>query len=144
MGCDIHLHIEIKVAGRWEHLHAPNVQRDYRLFAIMAGVRNYGDEIKPISKPKGLPDALSVVTKLDVDRYGIDGHSHSWLGAEEIADLEKRVEVLGPGKFGHGMDLEWDILNAYLFSNSFGGFAKYPNERPAGVEDLRFVFWFDN
>ena len=40
MGCDIHLHAEIKVNGKWEHYAHPHIRRDYRLFAKMASVRN--------------------------------------------------------------------------------------------------------
>ncbi len=54
MGCDIHCHIEIKVEGTWHHYSAPNVDRSYRLFARMAGVRNTGG-VKPIAPNRGLP-----------------------------------------------------------------------------------------
>jgi hypothetical protein len=129
MGCDIHLHVEIKISGVWHHYSCPHVNRNYELFERMAGVR--GKLIYAISPPKGLPSDISIVTALESEGYG---HSHSWLGAEEISRLDD-------GKYG---DMEYDILHSYLFGNSFSGFWRYPNDRPAGIEDLRFVFWFDS
>lgn len=134
MGCDIHLHIEIKLGGRWEHLGHPNVGRNYELFAVMAGVR--GDE-KPIAPPRGLPSDASVVTKFDFANWESDAHTPSYLNAEEIARLEDWLHE-------RKIDMEWELLHCYLFGNSFGGFHKYPTERSNVVEDLRFVFWFDN
>ena len=91
MGCDIHLHQEIKVDGKWEHYRACNVPRDYRLFCKMAGVRSsscHGEPNEPISTPRGVPGDISVVTKISLDRWSADGHSHSWLNAAEIAEVE--------------------------------------------------------
>lgn len=143
MGCDIHLHQEIKVDGRWEHYRACNVPRSYRLFCKMAGVRSSccsGGHPKPISLPRGVPDDISVVTKLSLDRWDADGHSHSWLNASEIAELEEwlRGEMAGD---------DWKLERTYwgyLFENSWGGFSKDPLDYPERIEDIRFVFWFDS
>ena len=43
----------------------------------MADVRN----IDPISKPRGIPEDATFLTKFACDDYV---HSHSWLNAEEI------------------------------------------------------------
>jgi len=43
MGCDIHWHSEVKVDGVWHHHSNPRISRDYWLFALLAGVRNYGN-----------------------------------------------------------------------------------------------------
>lgn len=143
MGCDIHLHVEIKVEGAWQHYQAPGISRDYRLFAKMAGVRNYENEIVPISEPKGLPKDLTLVTAKDAEEWGVDGHSHSWLDKHEIARLaewcHERVEMDHMRR-----DLEYGVLHSYLFGNSYAGPSKWPEEQPAWLEDVRFVFWFDN
>lgn len=138
MGCDIHLHTEVKIGGKWRHYSAPNFQRNYKYFAKMANVRNY-DEIEPISEPKGLPFDITEVTKFDADKWGSDAHSASWLGAEELVELEEFVleDRKGDPWFENKT---W----GYLFGNTWGGFAKYPEDRPEGLEDVRFVFWFDN
>lgn len=144
MGCDIHLHIEIKLNGKWEHYAAPDVWRDYRLFEKMAGVR--GEVENAIAPPRGMPLDASVVTRFCCDDYGVDGHSHSWLNAQEIAELsnwgEDNLKPCG-SHYRTGWDMEW-AFGCYLLGNSFAGFVKYPNERPVGLEDIRFVFWFDN
>lgn len=145
MGCDIHAHFEIKVNGKWEHYTIPKIDRYYRLFGKMAGVRN-GDE-RPIAPLRGLPKDMSIVTALDAERWNGDGHSHSWLSAEEIAELsdwgERSLQVDTQRSYRSVWDMEFD-WGCYFFGNSFAGFHKYPDERPEGVEDLRLVFWFDN
>lgn len=104
----------------------------------MAGVRNEGLREEPISEPKGLPDDCGVVTKFDANREA--GHSHSWLGSKEIEELEAWWEARYPDFPKHFPENEWD----YFFGNSWGGFSKWPEDTPKGIEDVRFVFWFDN
>jgi len=141
MGCDIHFHAEIKVNGKWEHYADWSLSRNYYLFAKMAGVRNYNG-VKPITSPKGLPEDMSEVTQLDAKHWKSDGHSHSFLTAKEIAELEPWAETncIDP-------EFKWKFHSkywGYLFGNSWAGFTTYPEDRPEGVEDVRFVFWFDN
>lgn len=141
MGCDIHLHIEVKVNGKWEHWSAPNVNRSYRLFALMAGVRNYY-EIAPVAQPKGFPEDASALTKFDYENWGADAHSTSWLSGEELDLLDSRLkETLQPDD--QYMGLEGDVFHTYVFGNGFN-VKKYPGDYPVGVEDCRAVFWFDN
>ncbi len=139
MGCDIHFHTEVKVNGKWEHYGHPYVNRNYSLFALLADVRNDG-EIKPISKPKGLPVDPSIVTELAYKTYSSDWHSISWLSAEEIVRAEEQW-----GKHGWKDQQGFEHhLFGYLEGNSWAGFYKYPESRPKWIEDVRWVFWFDN
>jgi hypothetical protein len=142
MGCDIHLHTEVKIGGQWHHYSAPEIDRDYTLFGKMAGVRGGGD---PIAPPRGLPADVSAVTALDATYWDADGHHHSWLGAAEIWELEEWLRKLmdGDPKRPDG----WEMCRehwGYLFGNPFGSFHEFPRERREGIEDVRFVFWFDN
>ena len=130
MGTDIHLHVELKINGRWEHYCSPNISRDYNLFAKMANVRNEDREINPISIPKGLPNDLSVITSYDfLTNWEKDAHSISWFSFKEICELEKYLN-------DNGTYLD-TLFKCYLFGNAF-------DHLPKGVEDMRFVFWFDN
>ena len=139
MGCDIHLHTEVKIDGNWHHYGKPSIERDYNLFALMAGVRDYNN-ITPISAPKGIPDDATFLTKYDLERYGRDAHTPSWFNSKEIARLYKWVAAK--------MGLEhWRIEReywGYLFGNGWEGFHKHPEDYPRGLEDVRFIFWFDN
>lgn len=141
MGCDIHLHTEVKINGEWHHYSAPSVDRQYMLFAKMAGVRNSYD-IEPLALPRGIPDNATFITKFDSDRWGGDGHSHSYLTAPEIHELvlwlknQVKYFMLHPC-------WEGDTFG-YVFGNHFSDFTKYPVDNPEGLEDIRFVFWFDN
>ena len=138
MGCDIHLHTEVKIKGVWEHYCSCNLDRDHDLFTLMAGVRDRGVGIKPISKPRGVPADATVITKYDAKVvWGSDGHSHSFLHASELEQIEKFMLTQRNENFP---ERQW----GYLFGNSWGGFTEYPEDRPKGLEDVRFIFWFDN
>jgi len=137
MGCDIHLHVEIKVKGKWMHYNHPQIDRDYILFAKMVGVRN-SSKIEPISRARGLPTDITKSTRYDYELWPEDYHHMSWLSAEEVDVLENWYNA--EGTTVHGFNGEF----GYLMGNSFGGFLRYPEERAEGLEDFRFVFWFDN
>jgi hypothetical protein len=138
MGCDIHLYCEVKIEGQWHLYSHPYVERNYDLFAKMANVRNDLGFERPISRPKGLPDDLSIIPKLEYKRDNY--HSASWLNVEEIRQLEEWV-VSALGYSHWERDGYWD----YLCGNSWGGFTP-GNSRSycPEFEDVRFVFWFDN
>ena len=117
MGCDIHLHTEVKINNEWLHYSAPWVRRNYDLFTKMAGVRSRDDEITPLSPPKGLPSDASTLTYFEATRWGIDGHSHSWLSAQEIYELFEWI------KLQDWAPENWKIddLFGYLFGNTYSG-----------------------
>lgn len=142
MGCDIHLHIEVRIKGVWEHWGCPRIDRDYAMFARMAGVRGENEEGQ-IAERKGVPHDMTNLTKIDYEDYGTDAHSASWFNWQEIQIFSK---WLRKDHKVHGLDydLEFSVLQTYLFGNSFTGWAEYPDENRQGVEDVRFVFWFDN
>ena len=141
MGCDIHLHIEVKINDEWLHYNSPHVSRHYAVFAKMANVRNYDDnEIVPISAPKGMPPDASRVTVFDFYEWDLDGHSYSWLSASEIAVLANWMKEQSWGS----SPFYFEDVFGFLFGNSYPGFTKYPEDRPEGLQDVRFVFWFDN
>lgn len=134
MGCDIHLHVEVKVKGEWHNYSHPHVYRDYALFAKMGDVRNYGDtDIKPLSKNRGLPSNVSKIVFFLHEKWDSDAHSTSWLDSEEVTTLcmwmqkfkRDACEVFG-----------------YLDGSGFDSFYKYSEEN--SFDDFRFVFWFDN
>jgi hypothetical protein len=65
MGCDIHLYIEYKskkietdgYKEQWQSFgQRMNVGRNYAMFALMAGVRNYGNELPVIVERRGFPE----------------------------------------------------------------------------------------
>lgn len=146
MGCDIHVHIEVKIKGKWEHYSTCKGMQNYRMFALWAGVRNEYD-IKPFVEPRGLPDDITAMTRFDWDRQSVDWHTPSFFTFEEIASLSKRMveEEIIESKY----DLEPMVLGrCYLFGHSIGSHHKYPEDwkklKELGFEDCRIVFWFDN
>lgn len=150
MGCDIHFHSEVKRNGKWLHHSEAKVSRNYALFAKMADVRNWpgaNPPIIPISKPKGLPEDATELTKLHSEKYGVDGHSHSWLCAAEIVELHEFIksDKNPEGWFGEdGWRFEHENM-PYFMGNHMDGFLKYPEDwKCYGIEDVRYIFFFDN
>jgi hypothetical protein len=141
MGCDIHVVLEVKTTigwvavdtyqghhkswvteGEYDWSSPITTARNYGRFGALAGVRRDGPD------PKGIPDDASGTTKHLVDRWGVDGHSHSWLPSKEAAEIY--LQTAGP-------DLE-DYKREYPENYFFG------IERHDKNEEYRVVFWFDN
>jgi hypothetical protein len=144
MGCDIHVHGEVKIFGQWHHYGCYRPKRNYELFGLMAGVRVRS--VTPIALPRGLPDDVTAMTRYESEvRWGSDGHSHSWLSAQEIVRVADYAKSRGwEGRCGKAW---WEADNfGYLFGNYWSGFMKFPddNSHLRGLEDVRWVFWFDN
>lgn len=140
MGCDIHLHVEVKVNNKWEHYSHPQIRRDYRLFGIMAGVRD--SSVIPISEPKGLPEDLSLITRIDRDYDGEYMHSESWLDKKEIKKLFLYMQT-NPGEDEWAGQWEHNELG-YANGDSYWIIGDSDCGHPKEYEDVRFVFWFDS
>ena len=112
MGCDIHLYTETlrSINGKLQWVNADHWEldryfedstdwrdrlsvislwdiRNYYMFSILAGVRNYSDNV-PISEPRGFPDDVSPMVKFKKESWGSDGHSHSYFTLKELADYK--------------------------------------------------------
>lgn len=140
MGCDIHMFAERKINGKWEniylketiriyesHSHTKNFytydSRSYALFTALAGVRN-SIGVPVISIPKGLPEDACDEVKKESEEYGVDGHSHSFLGLKDLLAYDwDRLGFFGV--------FDSDVL---LRLKSLG----------SDYENTRIVFFFDN
>jgi len=145
MGCDIHIHAEVKIEGQWHHYGILRADRNYALFARLANVRNdEEDPIPPIAEPRGIPADATFLTMFDVKKWDGDGHSHSWINADEIASLPEWVKGYAK-KNGFDVPFFWESNQfGFLFGNNWSDFRNYPDSFPAGLEDIRFIFFFDN
>ena len=161
MGCDIHLYTEeLKTMDNKQKWHNCDnwrfnpyydeypdserlmthssiySERDYRLFSILANVRNYHNN-DYISLPKGLPRDISQPTRSEAERWGGDGHSHSYFTMSELDEYIKnfkQVKVAGYITIGQSRKLDQGEL---------------PNSWCQGISknmESRYVHreWFDN
>ncbi len=137
MGCDIHCFAEVKINGRWEHYGPLKIYRFYTVFNAMANCGRGDSELRPKGGNRGIPRDSSFMTKFHADNYGEDGHSHSWLSRLEFSalihhfkdDIDPSAQEQGKDYFfGNGWDLSRDNWNEYI----------------PEVQDVRWVFWFDN
>jgi hypothetical protein len=147
MGCDIIIRTEVKRNGKWTSgdLYKKTGKefqiieiydgRSYSLFTILADVRNYNKVMKPISKPRGIPEDASEEYKKLCESWGVDGHSHSYLTLQEMEEFfDKRHE--------------WTEVNQSFISlvDRLRNRLKehYPYDYSDHTEDIRIVFFFDN
>ena len=139
MGCDIHLHVEIKVDGEWLHYNNPQITRWYSLFANLGNTTREEASLEPPLTIKPLPGNISKTTLLDITYEIDDGHHWGCLSSDQIPRLFEWIEKNGIAKPA------WEHSNiGYLYGNGFDGFHKYRADYPDWVEDFRFIFWFDN
>ena len=138
MGCEIYLHIEVKIANKWHHYGSPDINRNYRLFTLLCGFRNVCG-IKPIKIPNGLPKDMSIITEISLN---LDQGYHSFctFSYKDIKKLDKRINEIRykDDEDDESVDLE-DILNSHLFRNTF-----VDADLIKEIQDVRFIFWFDS
>ncbi len=140
MGCDIHLQQEVKIKGVWHHYAHCSTGRNYKLFAKM-GYTDRASGIDPVAPLRGFPEDATYLTAFIYQDWGIDAHNPSWLNADEIRQvIEWKAALKEPFHYPP----EW----GYFFGNGWDAWVRYPDDckrlRDAGVEDIRWIFWFDN
>lgn len=123
MGCDIHLWVETQYdrePNKWTAFGNNDLfdARHYELFARLADVRGHHDD-GDIAGGRGLPNYMSKEVSNDAARWGLDGHSYTWMTLEEAEQAA-------------GVNDEFDAFVAWL------------KARQAPWESTRLVFWFDN
>jgi len=92
MGCDIHLYIEYKSKKTefdgynpgWQSFGGSiNPGRNYAMFALMANVRNYGDDKLPVLvERRGMPDDAGYTATDDIRIYISDVPSSRYVSTE--------------------------------------------------------------
>ena len=136
MSTSVHMHVEVKKDGQWQHYSAPHIPTDHTFYDLISGV--YG-KICPIAAPRGLPSDLSSMTAYC---YALDEknfsrlHHQSWLGPEELLRLQQQLNELLPTTNPLDRDLEEGYLRCYINNNAISAHR--------GFDDSRIVFWFDN
>lgn len=132
MGCDIHLHTEIKVNGKWLHYSQPEIRRNYEIFGWLGCDR--GEKI--IFPEKGIPEDITETTKLclEYNTKQFTPHHKSYLTWQELDKFEDKLTE------------EYDMFHHDQLGYLFGSSWRSPKEAnpPAFLEDVRFVYWFDN
>jgi hypothetical protein len=169
MGCDIHMMIEAKAKTQkhgdvWVTVNSLNAvypdglvradrledspygyhyrieMRNYHFFADIACVRGEGEY-----QDRGLPDDVSALALAYSESWGYDGHSHSYLYADEMIPLyikhhlsdEEKAKLVSDRMSG-GLS---DIQVFHLIMERHFNIATREEDNP---QDYRFVFFFDN
>ena len=115
MGCDIHMFVENKrtINEKTQWVNADNWrinqyfedgtddgeqeyevvplyrERDYSVFAALAGVRDYSEGTPSLGAPKGMPEDPSKPTLKECEGWDSDGHSHSYFTLRELKEFQQ-------------------------------------------------------
>lgn len=138
MGCDIHVHIEVRHEGAWFHYATPRVDRNYRLFSLMAGIRSEDTGIQPIFPVRGLPTDCSPITawEYEQDTLRFTPKSTSVIVDNELPELQRAYcEVSNTSLVDLTTDLEWTVFHTFVQGSSMAHHPEY--------DGLRIIFWFD-
>lgn len=140
MGCDIHLYVEKRVAGKWvsadkwikseddpkrmrlSYKDAFYHDRNYDLFAILANVRNghgfagckTGDGFNPIAEPRGLPEDVCELVRAESDAWDCDGHSHSYFTVAELMRYDWTQTVTKSGVVDAATFEKWRRMKEWV------------------------------
>ena len=127
MGCDIHGWVEVYDNGKWIAVRElKDDSRNYKRFALLAGVRDYDNENK--IKPKGIPSDVSDTTNYHIREFDVDGHSHSYI------PLIEAVKIFSETAYKPA-----EVEKLYPMYGFFG-----IDEDEVADKHARLVFWFDN
>lgn len=104
--------------------------RNYYLFTFLAGVR--GNE-EPLIEPRGIPDDCSKLIKRVCEKWGSDGHSHTYYYLSELMECDWKdwfQDDTDTNKYGHPLA---EFFEEYL-----------PRLYGLDPDKTRFVMFWDN
>ena len=110
---------------------SPYGGRCYRLFGVLAGVRDTSIEMIVPDRYNELPDDVSDELKHMSDDYGYDAHSHNYLTLRELMD-SKYYKMSSEKLNNMGID-------SYFFKTMVPDLQKFGKP-----DEIRIIFWFDN
>ncbi|MEV6276956.1 hypothetical protein [Nocardia sp. NPDC051832] len=128
MGCDIHGYIECRVWWRQNTWRAAmdfdliEGGRHYDAFGLLFGVRNYAG-FRPVAANRGMPEDASEPARAEFEGWGVDAHSATWIGWDEIAQLDWSEPADEPDsrihEFKRGPGGEWEPVGKAAWSARF-------------------------
>lgn len=140
MATDIHIYVENiygKKRKEYRFMRYFHGDRIYGIFDALAGA--YIEEIKPLFKPRGLPEDVSnEVYKEYIDGIG-DWHHVSWLTTQEFKEnLLYAEQELRASCEREGSEYPEDCTKSYWKVYAYAEDLEDPGE------PSRIIFWFDN
>lgn len=162
MGCDIHLYKEKKINGSWvtadfwvkdkfsENENDKEVPwenrytgRNYNLFGLLSrGVRR---EFPFSFEPRGIPFNVCDEVSNQTEKWGEDGHSHSYLYLHELKDMRDflKTTMLSVSGMKESRELsalrksiasgkpDWDLLYPFCQHTNMPGYEEFEIDVPA-------------
>lgn len=169
MGCDIHCYAEMKLQGKYQMIRTLPIveskeyqkkqvfsQRDYPLFAFLNDVRNQFYIREPeFCWGNELPEDISPRIRKEINHWGIDGHSHSYITLQQALDVkgtaiaiqeENSDEFLlcvGGEEMSHDITYR-ELLDSTEWYPRIAQLKVIADEYNRSYDEVRIIFWFDN
>jgi len=115
------MYVEVKINNMWEFEQKIYIEGNNTLFALLADVENENGDVIPIKFPKGFPADCSDYLK---QKYSPKNNNHSFLSIDEVMN------------YNVPMHKDFDMFMCTVHDYNLERLSDY-------IEDVRFVFWFD-
>lgn len=126
MGCDIHLHAEMRINGRWEYAGSVEVGRCYTSFGKIAGVRDNNQT--QLTYPNGLPEDVNPMTRFLIMKT--TDHSCGFMEGKHLkkyttwARSDKReepvIDIVKELKWSFGYEIDEKVIYSKDFRLVYG------------------------
>jgi hypothetical protein len=111
--------------------------RNYRLFSILADVRNYhATRVVPIAQPRGTPRDASEAAKRYMRKWGEDGHSYTYHTLKQVLDFNWDRTMRLSGIVSAGEFKKWYDKGSEGFPESWCVGAGGPNVKHVTQEEM--------
>ncbi|WP_326671110.1 hypothetical protein [Streptomyces sp. NBC_01257] len=136
MGADIHGFVECRTrwadpADAWTaavDLDLLYMGQDYDAFGCLFGVRNHAG-FAPLAADRGLPGQISGAARAELDDWGADAHSLSWISWGEVkrVDWDEPAETTDRRVHAYEVvDGAWTLVSKAVWSARFARVAGLP------------------
>lgn len=146
MSVSMKFHAEVKINGVWNHYTTKKINNELGLYQAL-DVDMELDSIEVIiPQSKGLPNDLCQLTLFDKNLYERYCFGHSWMNSDEIALLYKWIDSESKEKEDGEYASCYGRIGAYYFGYLFGyDWSSFlANDIDIdGIEDVRFIYWFE-
>ncbi|MFB9990617.1 hypothetical protein ACFFLM_01260 [Deinococcus oregonensis] len=159
MGTDIYERWEIRQEGRWQEVelvppfdwetatdeeeavlfaHPAFLDRDYRLFAVLADVRNtFG--VRPIAPPRGLPQDASATNRLHfAELHSYEFYGLSFVTLSELLAYDWQQIITDSRRIWLPPESLWTAAEPFTTIT-----LPYLRTLVENTDDLRMIFTFD-
>lgn len=144
MGCDLRLIQEIKINNVWYFYNESTPHRNYELFSTLVEnhpLKEDGYIDSPINIPqRGIPSDISVVGRIIYEHEIENAKISTYINSKEIKIIENFIY----DNESYFKIPKYPQYFNFLFGNSWSYFLDEREIFPLEIQDIRWIYWFNN